>query len=130
MQDCLFCKITKGEVASETLYEDEIVKVFLDINPSTNGDCMIVPKKHVVTIEDLDDELILHMHKIALKMKALLTEKLNCAGLTIAINNGYGQDIKHFHMHLTPRYQDDELTLSFNTQNLLPITEVKKQILS
>lgn len=128
MDNCLFCKIIKGEIPSYTLYEDDVVKVFLDINPSTNGDCLIIPKKHIVTIDELNEELLLHLYKIIIKMKKLLEEKLNCQGMTIIQNNGYGQEIKHFHIHLTPRYKNDQLEQSFNKENLLPLEDVLKQI--
>lgn len=128
MDNCLFCKIIKGEIPSYNLYEDDVVKVFLDINPSTNGDCLIIPKKHIVTIDELDEELLLHLYKIIIKMKKLLEKKLNCPGMTITQNNGYGQEIKHFHIHLTPRYENDQLEQSFNKENLLPLEDVLKQI--
>lgn len=128
MDNCLFCKIIKGEIPSYTLYEDDIVKVFLDINPSTNGDCLIIPKKHIVTIDELDEELLLHLYKIIIKMKKLLEKKLNCQGMTIIQNNGYGQEIKHFHIHLTPRYENDQLEQSFNKEDLLQLEDVLKQI--
>ena len=52
--DCLFCKIIEGSIPSRTIYEDDLVKVFLDINPNTNGHCLIIPKKHIVTVNELD----------------------------------------------------------------------------
>ena len=52
--DCLFCKIINGDIPSKTIYEDSLVKVFLDINPNTNGDMLIVPKKHYENIFDID----------------------------------------------------------------------------
>ena len=127
MEDCLFCKIIKGEVPSKTVYEDEVVKVFLDINPSTNGDLLVVPKKHYENIFDVDDEVITHTLKLTReKLYPLLKEKLNCDGLTIVENNEYGQDIKHFHIHLTPRYKEDCLLHKFNKDILKELDEVFK----
>ncbi len=128
MEDCLFCKIIKGEIPSYTIYEDDLVKVFLDINPSTNGDCLLVPKKHIVTVEDLDQALLLHLHEVILKMKKLLEDKMHCQGLTICQNNGHGQDIKHFHIHLTPRYLDDNVTHDFNKTILIDLEKVSEQL--
>lgn len=127
-EDCLFCKIIKGEIPSYTIYEDDLVKVFLDINPSTNGDCLLVPKLHLVTIDDIPSDLLLHLHEVTLKMKRQLEEKLHCAGLTIVQNNGHGQDIKHFHIHLTPRYLDDNLRHEFNKKKLIELDKVLEQI--
>ena len=60
--DCLFCKIISGDIPSNTIYEDEIVKVFLDINPTSNGHCLIVPKKHYTNIEDIDLETLKYIN--------------------------------------------------------------------
>lgn len=126
--DCLFCKIIKGEIPSKTVYEDDLVKVFLDINPSTNGDMLVVPKKHIENIYDLDDKLLLHIHKVIKELYDLLKEKLSCEGLTIVQNNGHGQEIKHYHVHVTPRYSNDELSTNKNTDILVSIDDVFEQI--
>lgn len=118
MNDCLFCNIIKGNIPSKAIYEDELVKVFLDINPSTNGDALIIPKKHLVTIDDIDNDLLLHMMEIAKKIKKIYEEKLKIDGLTFVQNNGHGQEIKHFHIHLTPRYKDDMFEQTFNKTNI------------
>ena len=128
MNDCLFCKIIKGEIPSYTIYEDELVKVFLDINPSTNGDALLIPKKHIVTIDDLDEELLLHLFEVTLKMKKLMEEKLHIEGLTICQNNGHGQDIKHFHIHLTPRYLNDNVKHDFNKEVLQDLAKIHEQL--
>ena len=126
--DCLFCKIINGDIPSKTIYEDDLVKVFLDINPTTNGDMMIVPKKHYENILDIDEELIPHIHKVAKEIYALLKDKLSIDGLTLVQNNGFGQDIKHFHLHLTPRYTNDNIKHSSNKDILVGIEDVYDQI--
>ena len=119
MKECLFCKIIKGEIPSKTIYEDEMTKVFLDINPSTNGDLLVIPKKHQENILDIDEDIITHSFHITKDIiYPLLKEKLCCDGLTIVENNFYGQDIKHFHIHLTPRYETDGLDHHFNKELL------------
>lgn len=125
MEDCLFCKIVEGEVPSKTIYEDELIKIFLDINPSTNGDLLIIPKKHYTDINDIDEKIITHSLEITReKIYPLLKAKLNCEGLTIVQNNDYGQDIKHFHIHLTPRYKEDCLLHKYNKEILQDISDV------
>lgn len=126
--DCVFCKIMNGEIPSYTVYEDEIVKVFLDINPSTNGDLLVVPKKHYENMLNIDDEVIMHIHNVSKEMYKLLKAKLNIEGLTLVQNNFYGQDIKHYHLHLTPRYKNDNLIHSFNKEILIDIATVYDQI--
>ena len=104
----IFCKIVNNEIPSYTIYEDEIVKVFLDVNPTHNGHTLIVPKKHYQDLFDIDEAVINYILKIAKQISHELKEKLNYDGITLAENNGYGQEIKHFHLHLIPKYKNEE----------------------
>ena len=128
MEECLFCKIIKGKIPNYTIYEDEIVKVFLDIHPSTNGDCLIIPKKHIVTIDEVENELMVHILKVIKQLRILFKEKLDCDGLTISQNNDFGQEIKHFHIHVTPRYLKDGLEHTFNEKLLVNPEDVYDQL--
>ena len=126
--DCLFCKIINGEIPSRTIYEDSLVKVFLDINPSTNGDMLIVPKKHYENLFDINDKLLTHINKVIKELYVLLRDKLGIDGLTLVQNNGFGQDVKHFHVHVTPRYTNDNLKTVKNEDILVDIDDVFEQI--
>lgn len=128
MENCIFCKIIKGEIPSMTIYEDDVVKVFLDINPTTNGDTLIVPKKHIENMLDLDDKRLSHIHKISKEIYNVLKEKLNIDGLTLVQNNFYGQEIKHYHVHLIPRYKNDDVKQLSNKEILKEVKEVFNQI--
>ena len=103
--NCIFCRIINGEIPSYTIYEDDIVKVFLDANPDSNGHMLIIPKKHILDLDDMDIDTLNHTMKIAKKMKKLLEEKLNIDGLTLIQNNGAVQEVKHYHLHLKPYYK-------------------------
>ena len=105
--DCLFCKIVSEEIPSLTIYEDDIVKAFLDISPNSNGHTLIIPKKHYTNLVDIDEDILRHINNVAKNLYKVLKEKLNCDGLTICQNNDYGQEVKHYHMHLIPRYKND-----------------------
>lgn len=107
--DCLFCKIVEGEIPSYKIYEDELIYVFLDINPDTNGHTLIIPKKHYLDIDDIPMDLLNHIFNRAKKIKKELKEKLNIDGLTFIQNNGDIQDVKHFHLHLKPFYNKSNL---------------------
>ena len=126
--DCLFCKIISGDIPSNTIYEDEFVKVFLDINPISNGHCLIVSKKHYSNIEDIDLETLKHVNEVAKKMYKELKEKLNCEGLTLVQNNGLGQEVKHYHLHLVPRYTNDEIMMNSNKEILDSIEDTMKKL--
>ena len=86
--DCLFCKIIDGDIPSYTIFEDELVRVFLDINPNTNGHSLIIPKKHFTDIDDIDNDTLIHIMDVARYVKKLLINKLNCDGVQLEQNNG------------------------------------------
>lgn len=106
--DCIFCKIINGDIPSYTIYEDETVKVFLDINPMSVGHMLIIPKKHYENLDDINMSTLNHINEIAKKMHSLLKEKLNIDGMSIIQNNGDVQDVKHYHMHIKPYYNNGE----------------------
>ena len=127
MKDCLFCKIANGEIPSYTLYEDDLVKVFLDINPVSQGHCLIIPKKHYENMLDVDKEIVSHSLDVARKVYKILNDKLNMDGLTITQNNMYGQEVKHYHIHLIPRYEKDNL-LYKRAKNKIDVEELYKKL--
>lgn len=100
--DCIFCKIIKGEIPSETIYEDDVVKCFMDINPACDGHVLIIPKKHYEDIYEVDNETLMHMYEIARKLGKNIMHKLNKDGLTFSINYGSTQEVKHLHLHILP----------------------------
>lgn len=104
----IFCKIINNEIPSYTIYEDDIVKVFLDVNPSHNGHTLIVPKKHYTDLFDIDNDTLNHILKISKQIAVLLKERLNYDGISLCQNNMYGQDVKHYHLHLIPKYKEEE----------------------
>ena len=105
MKDCLFCKILKGDITSKKIYEDDIVSVIMDVNPNSNGHMLIIPKKHFTDFTEIDNDTLIHINDIAKKMKDLIYNKLNAAGIKIVVNYGICQEIKHYHMHLIPSYK-------------------------
>lgn len=104
--NCLFCKIINKEIPSSIVYEDNNIIVFLDIKPQTNGHMLIIPKKHYLDISDIDEHILNHINKISKKMNQLLIDKLKIDGLTIVQNNGCAQEVKHYHLHLIPKYNN------------------------
>lgn len=81
MNDCLFCKIMNGEIPSKKIYEDDKVYAFLDINPNSNGHVLLIPKKHYVTVLDIDKDFIGYaLEVIQEKLYPLLKTKLGIDG--------------------------------------------------
>lgn len=107
----VFCKIINGEIPSKTIYEDEIVMVIMDVNPRSNGHSLIIPKKHYQDLYDIDKDVLSHIMMIAKKVSTLIVEKLNCDGITLEENNGISQEVKHFHLHVIPKYKENSEVL-------------------
>ena len=118
--DCIFCKIMNNEIPSYTIYEDEIVKVFLDVNPISNGHSLVIPKKHFTDINDIDLDTLTHIQKTVKDLFIKYKEKLNCDGITLCQNNQYGQEVKHYHLHIIPRYENDGIEFKNNIERLDP----------
>ena len=115
MNDCIFCKIIKGELPSKTIYEDNLIKVIMNIEPATNGHLLILPKEHYLNMFDIEEKIISHSFTIIRDtLYPLLKDKLRCEGLTISQNNLLGQTVPHFHIHVTPRYEGDLLEFEYN----------------
>ncbi len=108
MKDCVFCKIISGEFNSFKLYEDDTVIVFLSAGPVSYGHTLIVPKKHILDYEEIDLETLNHINKIGKEIYNKLKEKLNPASIQLVQNNGKLQEVKHYHLHLIPFYDEEK----------------------
>ena len=104
MNECIFCKIMNGEIPSKVVYEDDKVKAIMDINPVVDGHVLVIPKEHVTDYTEMDDELVCHISKVAKDLGKRIMTKLNSKGLTMTVNYGDAQEVKHYHLHLLPDY--------------------------
>ena len=129
MSDCISCKIANGEIPSATLYEDEDFRVILDLGPASKGHALILPKAHAANIYEISDDMAAKAMILAKKMATKMTEALKCDGFNIVQNNGEpaGQTVFHFHMHLIPRYEGDQVGITWKPGTLTD--EVKNEIL-
>lgn len=125
MKDCIFCKIINNELPSYTVYEDEMIKIIMNINPATNGHLLVLPKTHYTNLMDTSNEIINHsLDIIRNNIYPMLKEKLNCEGLTLAQNNELGQEIKHYHIHLIPRYENDNADFKYDKSKVSDVEEI------
>ena len=104
--DCIFCKIINNEISSYKIYENDMVVCFLDINPLSSGHTLIIPKKHFKDISDIDSKYLSSINDATKYVYNLLMSKLGPDGIRIVQNNGICQEIKHYHVHLIPVYND------------------------
>ena len=102
--NCIFCKIINNEIPAYKIYEDDIVIAFLDINPYAPGHTLIIPKKHTLDLLSIDETTLNHIMKKAKDIAPLITKKLNADGFTLIQNNGFVEEVKHFHLHIIPKY--------------------------
>ena len=123
--DCIFCKIAAGEIPSRKIYEDKDLIAIMDLNPTSKGHSLIIPKEHCTNIYDIDEDIAAKVMKTAKKLATKMTVALNCDGFNLLQNNGEtaGQTMFHFHMHLIPRYKDADN----NMLNLLLFLSVMKK---
>lgn len=110
--DCLFCNIIAGKIPSKTIYEDQICKVIMDVNPNANGHILILPKKHITDFEEMDTETLSHIHEVAKEIKKMQYDALTPDGLVMVVNYGIAQQIKHYHLHLIPVYKNKQQLVS------------------
>ena len=119
-ENCIFCKIANGEIPAATLYEDDDFRVILDLGPASKGHALILPKEHYANLYELPDELAAKVIVLAKKMITKLTDVLGCDGYNLVQNNGSaaGQTVFHFHLHMIPRYEGDQVGLGWKMGEL------------
>ena len=113
MEECLFCKIVKGELPSSKLYEDEDTLAFLDLFPVNKGHSLVIPKEHYETIFDVPANILAKVSSVMKNVADAVKKGVNADGVYIAQSNGKdaGQVIPHIHFHVIPRFKGDRLKL-------------------
>mgnify|MGYP001616269064 CR=1 FL=1 len=113
MSDCVFCKITKGEIKGATVYEDKNTLAFLDIRPAgkNGGHTLVIPKNHYEKITDMPDKELAALAITVKKISAALMKFSE--GVNVIQNNGKvsGQYVMHAHFHVIPRYTGDGIKI-------------------
>ena len=110
MIECLFCKMVRGEIVTDKIYEDGETLAFLDANPSSPGHTLVVPKEHKTTLLDLNDSEVAALFRTVKKVMEMIKKNLKPEGFNIGINHGQvaGQRVPHLHVHIIPRFKDDK----------------------
>ena len=108
MDTCLFCKILKGEIPSHKIYEDKNIYAFLDINPLSNGHSLVIPKKHYLDFTDISLEELNNLNNASKKIYNILSDKLKPTGIRLVQNNGNLQEVKHYHLHIIPYFDNED----------------------
>ncbi|MHA1187819.1 MAG: HIT family protein [Candidatus Heimdallarchaeota archaeon] len=117
--DCIFCKIIKKEIFAAILYEDDDIIAFMDIKPINPGHALIIPKNHVVLVEELEEELFLKLFPVARKIATKIKEKIpetTAINYFIADGEDAGQEVFHVHLHVIPRKPNDGFKFVFDEE--------------
>jgi histidine triad (HIT) family protein len=120
----IFSKIISKEIPAYIVYEDDLVVAFLDISQTTKGHTLVVPREPFQNIFEIPEDLAAYVFKIATKLSTAIKSAFQADGMNILSNNGEvsGQTVFHFHLHLIPRFEKEEVkfTLKNNMGNLEP----------
>jgi len=108
MNECVFCKIVKKEIPSDIIYEDDEVLAFLDIKPVNFGHTLIIPKKHYEKMENTPDYTLSVVFANAKKLMKAVKEAMSADFVALSV---IGIDVPHFHIHLIPRYFNDNMPI-------------------
>ena len=103
------------------VYEDETVVVFMDLNPVTPGHLLVVPRKHAVGLEDVDEATSAHVWSVGHQMaQALRRSGLRCDGINVFLADGEVafQEVFHFHLHVFPRYAGDGFSIAADCRSV------------
>jgi histidine triad (HIT) family protein len=114
---CLFCGIINGEVSASIVFQDDISLAFLDHRPLFPGHCLLIPKNHFETLNDLPTELVGPFFKNVQLLARAVELALEAEGSFVAINNRISQSVPHLHVHIVPRRKKDGLKGFFWPRN-------------
>ncbi len=110
MRDCIFCRIVDGEIDAEVVYKNDRATAFLDANPLVDGHTVVVPDEHVERLSDMDGQTAVGVFSVVQGVTDAILSQLGADGVNVGLNDGEaaGQAIPHTHVHIIPRYTDDE----------------------
>ncbi|MEN4390149.1 HIT family protein [Streptococcus pyogenes] len=118
MENCIFCSIIQGDIPSSKVYEDEQVLAFLDISQTTKGHTLVIPKQHVRNLLEMTVETASHLFARIPKIARAIQSATGAIAMNIINNNEAlaGQTVFHAHVHLVPRYnEEDGISIQYTT---------------
>ncbi|MFX1578114.1 MAG: HIT family protein [Promethearchaeota archaeon] len=114
-ENCIFCKIVRGEMPASIIFEDEQSIAFMDVFPITEGHCLLIPRKHYENMLDVDPEVVAHLAKILADLTRRVKKATGAEGILNTVANGEsaGQEVPHLHFHVIPRNKDSQFGFKF-----------------
>jgi len=126
--ECIFCRILKGELAAQKVFENERIVAFLDINPISWGHTLVMPKAHHETFTDLPDDVAGALVLATQQVARAVVKAAGAEGFNLLMNNHRcsGQAIPHAHFHVIPRKSDDKIKFNWLTKPYAQPGEIEK----
>lgn len=126
-EDCIFCKLANGVFSTNMVYEDDDFRAIMDASPAAKGHVIILPKEHAANVLELPDNLVSKGFVVAKKIAKAVKEVTGCDGVNILQNNGEaaGQTVFHFHIHVIPRFNDDNISITWKQNQFDDETQKK-----
>lgn len=128
---CIFCDIAAGKIPAYKLYEDDQIMAFLDISQVTKGHTLIIPKAHYENFLDCDPQLLNAIMSLAQRLGNHLMNQTGAKGMHVLsnIHEAAGQSVLHFHVHLIPRYDDNDACLiEFQPSQPQDLSQLQKEL--
>ena len=129
MEECIFCKIVRGESPVSRFYEDDVVLGLMTIGPVTEGHAMVIPKRHAAYLAEMDERTGRHLWTVTQRTAAALRRAgVRCEGVNLFLADGAAaaQEVFHVHMHVFPRYKGDSFGLVADWENKPPREELDR----
>ena len=124
LPSCVFCEIVRGTAQSSTVYADDSVVAFMDIQPVNEGHVLVVPRVHAAQLAELDGGTGAHLFRVAMELSTAIRQSgVRCEGVNFFLADGEaaGQEVFHVHLHVIPRYRGDGFGFRFGPEyHLLP----------
>ena len=130
-EDCIFCKLANGVFPTNSVYEDDMFNVIMDISPAAKGHCLVICKEHYENALEASEAVLSKAFVLASKVANAVKSTTGCDGINILRNNGKaaGQTVYHLHVHIIPRWDNDRINLAPNSQDVdYDLGELAKQI--
>ncbi|MBQ2864586.1 MAG: HIT family protein [Clostridia bacterium] len=129
--NCIFCKILKGEIPSAKIYEDELTYAFLDISGDFYGHTLVIPKKHCANVLECDPSTLQAVMETTQLVSKHYVDNCGFTGVNLFNNSGVSaeQSVMHLHFHIVPRSENDGYHISpINEGNKVDLSEVKAKL--
>lgn len=126
--DCIFCKIVKGDLPCNLVYENDLIMSFLTIEPINEGHVLIIPKSHYLDTDEIPTEVVKSMMVLSKRIVKVIKEKYSPDGYSVMQNGGEFNDIGHYHMHVFPRYKGDGFGWTFSDKKHNFSQEIAKEL--